>query len=217
MTHSHAARPVTVVPPPPSPFTALTHALEAGALLHRVHDRKRAGNEFNPGMGEPTRFAHFDGGSGVVPSLYAAATNDAAICESLLHDTPPAGGLLARSEYVNRTMTDLELQRDVKLAKIMGDGLRHLKIDAQDITDTNGAVYDKTVAWAQAAHAAGFEGLAWMSARDNTAQAYVFFGDRVDATDLKVSGSGLGTFAPNSEGFFYLEAFCARVHVELTI
>lgn len=114
-------------------------------------------------------------------------------------------------------MTALETRRDVKLAMLMGTGLRRLKVAPQDITATNGNVYDRTVLWAQAAHAAGFEGLAWMSARDNTAEAYVFFGDRVNETDLHVTHQGLGTFSPGSPGFAHLESYCALVGVDLLL
>ncbi|WP_179577397.1 RES domain-containing protein [Leifsonia psychrotolerans] len=57
-----------------------------GHELYRVHSRQRAGNAFNPGSGKPTRFAFF--GDPTVPVLYAADTEAAAVCESLLHDLP---------------------------------------------------------------------------------------------------------------------------------
>lgn len=207
----------TAVPPPPVPFDPLPHTLESGSLLHRVHHHSRAGNAFNPGVGAETRFAHFDGGAGVVPSLYAAATAEAAICESLLHEVPLTGGILPRAEYETRTLTALELQRDVRLAMLMGPGLRRLGISAQDITATNGNVYGATARWAHAAHAAGFEGLAWISSRDNTAEAYVLFGDRVHAADLRVTDLGLGTFTPGSTGFLRLDAYCSLVNVDLLL
>ncbi|MFC5336907.1 RES family NAD+ phosphorylase [Leucobacter denitrificans] len=182
-----------------------------------MHDPRREGNAFNPGMGSPTRFAHFYAGAGVVSSLYAAATTEAAICESLLHDTPLTGGILPIAGYATRTITALRLKRELSLAMLMGPGLRRLGVETQDIIATNGDVYDKTVLWAQAAHTAGFEGIAWMSARDNTAEAYIFFGDRVKESDLTVTDEGLGTFAPGSHGFTWLEAYCSLVNVELLL
>lgn len=211
----------SIVPPPPSPFDALAHRLPAGTVLHRVHELARAANTFNPGIAKPTRFAPFpdttDPGAGVVPTLYAAATAEAAVCESLLHDVPFTGGLLPAAGYVARVETTLELRRDVQLAKLMGDGLRRLGVVPQQLTATNGDVYDATVRWAAAAHAAGFDGLAWMSARDNTSEAYVFFGNRVTSTDLAITPGGVGPFAGGTSGFEWLSAYCARVKVELLI
>lgn len=203
------------------PFDALTYVLKSGSTLHRVHHRGRAANAFNPGLGAPTRFAPFRSAAGSasdqVPTLYVAASAEAAVSESLLHDVPLRGGSLPAKSYAEYVETKLVLQRDVRLAKLMGDGLRRLGVAPQQLTATQGDVYDSTVRWAAAAHAAGFDGLAWMSARDNTSEAYVLFGDRVASADLTSSAGGVGSFAPGAEGFDWLSAHCARVKVELLI
>lgn len=210
----------TAVPDPRDPFDALDHVLAAGSELHRVHGPFPAG-AFNPGKGGPTRFAPFesmtDPSAGIVPTLYAAETAEAAVCESLLHDVPLEGGRLAQARYRGRKESLLVLKRDVRLAMLMGSGLRRLGIAQQNLTATEGDVYDRTVLWAQAAHAAGFEGLAWMSARENTSEAYVFFGDRVVESDLEERPGGLGSFARATSGFRWLSAFCSLVKVEVLL
>lgn len=210
----------STVPPPPDPFDALEHALPAGTVLHRVHGSFPAG-AFNPGVGDPTRFAHFtsaaDPSTGIVPVLYAAATAEGAVCETLLHDVPLEGGRLSLAKYRGRRETVLVLQREVRLAKLMGSGLRRLHVAPQDLTATDGDVYSQTVLWAQAAHRAGFDGLAWMSARENTAEAYVLFGDRVSEADLEETSDGLGSFDRPGAGFRWLSACCALVKVELLL
>lgn len=205
----------TNVPTPPAPFAALTHVLATGSTLHRVHHSKRNANEFNPGRGGPTRFAPVVTATGSVPTLYAAQNAEVAVCETLLHDVPLTGGSLTLGAYAAHTETALEVQRDLRLAKLMGDGLRRLGVTPQELTATNGDVYDRTVVWAEAAHKAGFDGIAWMSARDNTAAAYEFYGDRVAQTDLLITAEGIGPFAPGTSGFTWLSAYCARVGVEL--
>ena len=45
------------VRPPPDPFEAQVEELPAGSVLHRVYGNQRRAAEFNPGFGEPTRFA----------------------------------------------------------------------------------------------------------------------------------------------------------------
>lgn len=209
-----------LIPEPPDPFDALEHVLVAGTEVHRVHGPLPA-TAFNPGRGGPTRFAPFenatDPAAGIVPTLYAAETAAAAVCETLLHDVPLAGGRLNQATYRGRRETALSLRRDVRLAMLMGPGLRRLRVAPQHLTATDGDVYKQTVLWAQAAHAAGFEGIAWMSARENTAQAYLFFGDRVSATDLAEIPGGLGSFDRTESGFRWLSAYCALVKVEVLL
>lgn len=212
--------PTRSVPDPPDPFDALEHVLAAGSELHRVHGSFPPG-AFNPGKGGPTRFAPFrsprDPAAGIIPTLYAAETAEAAVCESLLHDVPLEGGRLGQARYRGRRESTLVLTRDVRLAMLMGIGLRRLGVAPQNLTATEGDVYDRTVLWAQAAHAAGFEGLAWMSARENTAEAYVLFGDRVAETDLEETAGALGSFDRPSSGFRWLSAFCSLVKVEVLL
>lgn len=211
---------MSAVPEPPDPFDALEHVLRAGSTLHRVHGSFSAGS-FNPGKGGPTRFAHFTAAAapsaGVVPTLYAAATAEAAVCETLLHDVPLEGGRLALARYRGRRESVLVLRREVRLARLMGSGLRRLGVAPQNLTATDGDVYDRTVLWARSAHAAGFDGLAWMSARENTAEAYMFFGDRVAETDFEETSDGLGPFDRPNSGFRWLSAYCSLVKVELLL
>ena len=61
------------------PFDPVIDTLSAGELLYRVLSATREAAEFNPGLGAPTRFGFF--GDPVVPIMYAAQTEDAAIAE----------------------------------------------------------------------------------------------------------------------------------------
>lgn len=212
------------VPDPPVPFEPLTHALGAGTIVHRVHGARFAANEFNPGDASTlgsTRFAHFlragtNDPAGTVPVLYAAQTQESAVAESVMHDVPLSGGSLMARNYVSRIHSTLRVTQEVKLAKFMGDGLQRLGVRSHHLTATDSDVYDRTVLWAQAAHSEGFDGLAWMSARDTTAAAYIFFGDRVEARNLViVPGGGLGPFGTSGPAFEWLAEYCQRVNVEL--
>ncbi|NVM96083.1 hypothetical protein [Arthrobacter wenxiniae] len=64
------------------------------------------------------------------------------------------------------------------------------------------------------AHAAGFDGLAWMSNRRNTDRAYVFFGDRVAAGDLKAVPSGGRIFAAG-DGLDWLVDYLTGLKIEI--
>lgn len=144
-------------------------------------------NQFSPGIGSRTRFAFF--GTPTVPVLYAAATEEAAIGETLVHDVPMTGGMITAESCGDKVMARISPTRELRIAKFMGAGLLALKVDAQDIAATTAARYAETVHWAAAALKAGLDGAVWMSPRCNTDRAYVLFGDRVDAADLVPSNS----------------------------
>lgn len=174
---------MVTTPDPPRPFDPEDVELRAGHGVLRVHHKDRRGDEFNPGYGSPTRFAFF--GDPSVPALYAADTTDAAIAETLLHDVPLVGGQITPSVYEDRRMSMLRTTRVLRMASLMGLGLRRLGVTADQVTTTAASQYDRTVDWAHAAHEAGFDGIAYMSRQCNSDRAYVFFGDRTgDAFDV---------------------------------
>jgi hypothetical protein len=181
---------------PPNPFKPLEDPLPAGSVLYRVFGntidsagRPRQVTDFNPGKGERTRFAFF--GSPVVPVLYAAQTEEAAVCETILHDLPPGPGKIRFRSVAGRVCAPLTTTRDLRLASLLGDGPRVLETEAKHVTGTMASQYGRTVRWAEAAHKADFDGLVWMSNRRNSDRAYVFFGDRVQPGDLAaLPGSG---------------------------
>ncbi|WP_306233258.1 RES family NAD+ phosphorylase [Agrococcus beijingensis] len=205
------------MPPPPEPFDALTHLLAGGSGLNRVHHQSREATAFNPGRGMPTRFAPFNVDGAPIPTLYAAASATAAVCESILHDVPLSGGLLPAARYEQYVESGLRVTRDLRLAMLKGEGLRRLGVSPQQLTATEGDVYGSTVHWARAAHAAGFEGVVWMSARDNSAEAYMLFGDRVAADDLMITAEGAGRLGVGTDGFRWLSAYCSLVKVDVLL
>jgi ABC-type multidrug transport system fused ATPase/permease subunit len=83
---------VSAVRPPPSPFPNInTQTITKGTVLHRTHGAGFRSAQFNPCMGQPTRFAPFNDPSGAcVPTLYAATSREAAAFESIFHDIEPA-------------------------------------------------------------------------------------------------------------------------------
>lgn len=202
------------VPDPPDPFNAYIDMLRVGEQIYRAHSNTRTVAEFNPGYGSPTRFAFFpDRRSQVVPVLYAAATEEAAVAESLLHDIPHTGGALPYNSYASTVMGRLSVTRDLRLARLRGTGLRRLKVTATELTDTAASAYPRTVQWARAAHHAGFDGLSWTSRRCNDAQAIVLFGDRcLNAVEQDPS---FGRLFQSGEGLDWLISMCAPLHVDV--
>lgn len=207
---------MVVLAPNGRPFNALTWVLHEGTQLYRVFTAKpgRAVNTFNPGIGT-TRFPFF--GAPEVPVLYAAESAEAAIAESLLHDVPIAGGTIGADDYETSVMGRIVVQRELRLAKFMGEGsLSALQAADTEITRTEASQYLKTVAWSEAAHAAGFAGCVWMSRQYDSVRAYVLFGDHgnVATGDLRPDTS-YGRIFSRSEDVDWLSDMCAPLHVQV--
>lgn len=198
---------------PPSPFEPAATNLPAGQRLYRVLSSTRTATEFNPGVGAPTRFAFF--GNPVVPVMYAAEREDAAIAETLLHDIPAAGGVLPYDQYAGKALVRLEVTRGLRLAVLHGMGLRKLRLTAADVTASPASTYHDTVSWAEAAHNAGLDGLVWMSRMCNDAKAYVFFGDR--CTDAFTQDPGFARIFASPADQMWLIDLCAPLHVDVLL
>lgn len=199
---------------PGGPFTPQDEVLTAGTELYRVfgnHPSRHAAT-FNPGFGEPTRFAFF--GDPIVPVLYAGSSEIGAIAESLLHDQPISGGVLLPGDYADKVMGRIIVRRDLRLASFMGTGLWALGVKAEDLTTTNASRYGETVAWAEAAHEAGFDGAAWMCRPCNTESSYVLFGDRVQDGDLEIDPGFARAFALPAD-VDWLTQMCAPLKVQV--
>jgi hypothetical protein len=111
-------------------------------VLHRVYGAgpggKRLPTSFNPGMGEPTRFAFFNDDHGVpVPVLYAAESVEIAVCESIVHHLPAAGGVIFPAHYADRIAAGVTTLRPLRLASFRGVGLLHFGLDRSQLTDTD--------------------------------------------------------------------------------
>lgn len=208
---------MVVVDWPSGQFDSRDHIAPKGQLLYRVLDARagRQVTDFNPGRGAPTRFAFFeDAGGEVVPVLYAASTDEAAVCETLIRDVPLSGGALLPDDYRDKVLAGLRPTGDLRLVSFMGVGLRALGTTHQSLTSTDPLQYPQTVQWAQAAHAAGYEGAAWMSNRCNDAIAVVLFGDRVAPNDL-VADADVARIFSREVDRTWLSAFCLPMNIEV--
>lgn len=202
---------MVTVPPPPEPFSPQTTKVHAETEIYRVLSAHRTATEFNPGHGPPTRFGFF--GTPIVPVMYGAETEVAAVAETLLHDIPTGGGILPYDSYKGKVLARLEVIRDLKVGVLHGVGLRALKITAEQVPTSPANTYRQTSAWADAAHKHRLDGLVWMSRQCNDAKAYVFFGDRCgDAFRQDVS---YGRIFANPADMVWLIDLCAPLHIDI--
>ncbi|GAB3523478.1 RES family NAD+ phosphorylase [Arthrobacter monumenti] len=204
---------MVVVPAPPVPFDPESEVLPAGMVLYRSYGNRRKPTEFNPGFGEPTRFAFF--GNPPVPVLYAAENVEAAVCESILHHLPAKGGTLYPAKYLDRICAGLVTTRDLRLAAFHGTGLRRFGLVPDQLTSCNAALYSSTVTWAEAAWKAGFDGCVWMSSKLNSSRAYVLFGQANGSLDID-PGSTPMEFA-NGPDLDWLIDFCSSIKIDVEV
>lgn len=203
----------SATPEPPVPFEPRVGTLEAGASFYRVHSNRFRPNEFNPGPTGAGRFHFF--GKPAVPVLYLAETREAALAETLLRNIPiDAPYPLRRSAYENSVMVGMRVLRSLRMAEFFGLGLRKMGVEAAQLTASPGASYPQTRHWARAAYDGGFDGIAWMSRRDNSAKSFMLFGGRVREEDLEIVPETGLVFA-GGDGFDWLVAKCAPLRIDV--
>ncbi len=161
------------------------------SVLHRVHDRKLAGNSFNPCKGGKTRFSPMYNDIGqCVPTLYVADSEEAAIYETVFHDIPldVSEKSIPRSMVEWRNHSILQVRRDLRLARLYAPDLRQWHISREQLIGSLPTQYRYTVQWAQAIHARfhDIDGLVWTSNLCDPDKAYLLFGDRVLESDINV-------------------------------
>ncbi|MCU1518170.1 MAG: hypothetical protein JWQ75_2891 [Pseudarthrobacter sp.] len=189
-------------------------------MLHRVYgagpDGRRLATSFNPGEGEPTRFAFFnDAAKTAVPVLYAAEDVQTAVCESILHHLPAAGGVVFPRHYEDRIAAGIVTKRPLQLASFRGVGLRTFGLSPAELTDTDSTYYADTVLWAEAAWKLGLDGCVWTSRRLNSSAAYVFFDRAKDA--LEVAPSIMPKAFINGPDLDWLIDFCAFIRIDVVV
>jgi hypothetical protein len=165
--------------------------LAAGTRLHRAHDRNFAANAFNPCQGGATRFAPISDASGTcIGSLYGGSTLEAAIYETIFHDVPAKAKIktVPKANVHARAHGELESVNDLNLATLRAADLKQWRISRTALIASSPKLYHQTAQWALAIHDqfADVHGLVWTSNQCDPDDAYLFFGDRVAATDFTI-------------------------------
>lgn len=170
--------------------------LKISSLVHRVHSERFLPSEFNLSFHGNSRFSPIKSScGGCVPVLYAGSSRDCVLMETVFHDVPYLPGYktldLARLDMKSHTI--LALQHTLQLVDLRSIALHKLGISRAELIDCEKAHYPRTRAWAQAIYqqCPQAQGLLWTSRRDDSAQAYMLFGDRVPADALRVASDSL--------------------------
>lgn len=153
-----------------------------GTALVRVHLLTNGAVWFGPAPRTPPG-SRFDAPAGQFRTLYAAQALRGAFVETVLHRN---NRILSKAIIDLRGWTELQLSRDLQVAKLHGEGLSWHGTDARLTSDTD---YTHARLVAAAIHAASTEvdGLAYRSSHNNGEICYALF-DRVLPTELTALG-----------------------------
>jgi RES domain len=180
------------VPDPPADLHPRLTTWPAGRTFSRIHALRYAATRFSrkPEASIHGRFHFFASADGVVvPVLYGAENDDAAIAEVLFRNVPLRGAWreIRADRLHGLAISAVTPKRPLSLIELLGHGLRRLGLSAEELTSTDRVDYPQTVAWARHLHetARRADGLVWMSRQFNAAQALMLFGDRVHQQDLE--------------------------------
>lgn len=171
--------------------TDLWHVGAPGVPFDALDERQTVRYRFSPLHGR---------GGGALPVMYAAATEAAAIAETLWHDLPLTGARLIAERYQVRPIGTVRTTRTLKLAELHDPGLRALGLDPNQVSNTDAICYHRTIAFAQAIvdDNPNLDGLVWMSRRYNTDKTYLLW--RRPGRKSPVTISHVTTFAdPDTE------------------
>lgn len=174
------------VPAPPCPITpAPNHYVWSRTKpLYRVFDARRRITDFNPGVGDQTRFAPIVRSEGTpIPTLYAGESVECAFFERIFRNVPlPAEGL--RTVHVNQfdhlACGAVLPTRDLTLAALFRPDLERWNLRRGELVHSGADHYAQTAAWAAALHRdfPPLDGLVWTSNQSDPALAVLLFGDR---------------------------------------
>lgn len=179
------------VPEPPEFAKPLTTTWKAGRRLCRVHPNALDPRRFNPGI--RTRRGRFhpikDAVRNLIPTLYAADKIDGALSETVFHNVV-AGGVILRAELATRSITRIDLVRDIVVADLRGHGLRKLKLKRTQLLECEAVHYSDSARWAEAIHASNpdLNGMIWILRQFDKSTALLAFGDRLNETDFVEHG-----------------------------
>ena len=167
-------------PPAASGLSPTVEIWQAGVPLVRLFQRRFGPRGFNP-TEAPGRFRPVRTGGEVVPTAYAAGDEETALAEVLLRGVDALSeGLkprLYRHEVEGVEMVRLVPQRELRLARLHGQGLTRLGILRKELIDVGPSDYPYTASWAQALYecALALDGLVWTSHQNDSGRALMLW------------------------------------------
>lgn len=176
----------------------------AGSVLHTAYRRASWPSLFNFSGQSDGRFSPLMGARGVIPSMYAAATQTVALLETAFHEVHASGARVISLpiDLARRGVVALSVLKPLALIDLRDEALGRLGLSREQLVATTPQHYACTRQWALALHdrrigGVSAVGLVWHSriaelARADSlllgdllafgSEACVLFGDRVPTT-----------------------------------
>ncbi len=178
--------------PPVGPLDATLIRWRKGKRFHHVHHERFRPNEFNPSVKGNSRFNPiFDKTGSVIPTWYAGITKDCALMETVFHDVPylPGEKTLWKDVLLGMMCSQLVTSDGLLLVDLGTISLRKLGIERAHLIDTSKAYYADSRVWAETLYVQfpKAQGLKWRSRQDDSAEAVILFGTRVEPGSLEVT------------------------------
>lgn len=178
--------------PRPRVLNPLIETVPAGTAIVRIYQRRHGPIGFNPnattGRFRPIR----DSRGSIVPTSYGALSEQVAFAEALLRGVT---GLKSgrprrrvyRVEVEGLDMATVVSSRQLRLARLHGPGLMRLGLLREHVIDCPEHEYPYTAEWARALWGcrARPHGIVWTSRQNDSHQAVVLWGDRVEPAWLR--------------------------------
>jgi len=163
-------------------------------VLHRVHQSKYQADQFNPGVQGNARFSPIHNEYGKpIPTLYGGTTMACALMETVFHDVPHTAGFKSfdKGKLVEQVHSTIQIEQELQLVDLASVPLRKLGVTRKQLIDTEKDQYPTTRKWAEAIlrQCPQAQGLSWISRQDDSARAFVLFGDRIPDGALRRKGN----------------------------
>lgn len=191
-----AEQPPARLPLPGQTLRLRYTTIEPGSLFHRFHLGDFHATVFNGTGNGRARFSPIRTADGaIIPTLYGAQTLHCAAMETIFRDLAhiPAPRHIDMRKFAGYVHSLVKVEKPLTLVDLTSKSLTALGMTRRDLIDTDGSHYPYTRQWAERIHAyaTDAQGLSWISRQDDTAQAVVLFGDRVEADALSLQGPSL--------------------------
>ncbi|PIJ50873.1 hypothetical protein BL250_06960 [Erwinia sp. OLTSP20] len=178
-------------PAPPDRININEGVLAAGTHLFRLHRDCYRGNQFNDFAAGDARFSPIRDrlSHQIIPTLYAAASSEIALCEVLFHDIDISQKQIVfdQRKLLGLQHSDIVITHDLRIAQLDHASLIKMRVGKR-LIHCDAAEYADTRLWAEHIHEQHpqIQGMSWPS-RQYQGQASVLFADRIVADGVTLS------------------------------
>lgn len=176
--------PISTPPPPQEHLRFNLRTIPKDFELHRIHSSNRSGGEFNSTNKGNNRFSPIGTSSGaIIPTMYLGNQLTCVLMETVFRTNNASTELRTFDKNHLRQLSHstLVVSKPLTLVSFESIDLRPLKLQRNQIIDTEASCYAITREWARKVYhqETNAQGICWVSRQDDNSKVMVLFGDRV--------------------------------------